>query len=670
MLYLKENETGFSLDFKGYEIIKHSPANPFLSVGMGEAKYEMHFGNFDIEERLHEKYTLTAHEILENVPGKIVKIRFHKWDKLYVETAFMVINERLEVVFENHTPGLNRTWMNINADANEAIFGCGEQFSELNLRGKNVPLWVAEQGVGRNKRDIVTFHADMDHRAGGDWYTTYFPQPTYVSTNNYFCHVEDTNYMEFDFRRDDCHQLYIRNVPEKIIFGKQDSAVSLLQDLTGYLGRQPEMPDWVYDGVWLGVQGGTEVVLHKLENAQNHGVKVAALWAQDWEGKRITWFGKQLFWDWKYSKEMYPNLPELIKEINGKGIKYLGYINCFLAIEGELYKEASQKGYCVKNTDGEDYLVVITAFPAAIVDITNPAAAEWIKNVIKQNMMGIGLSGWMCDFGEYLPTDAVLYSGERAENYHNKYPADWARVNREAVEEAGRLGEVIFFTRAGYTGTSRYSTSMWAGDQLVNWSLDDGLASVIPAALSLGMSGFGISHSDIGGYTSLHGVIRTKEVFMRWAEMGAFTPIMRTHEGNRPDENWQFDSDEETLLHFAKMSRIYTYLKPYLKDMVEENAKTGTPCMRMPYIHYEDDDELHNLKYQYLLGRDLMVAPVYEQGKTIQRVYLPDDLWVHIWSGKEFTKGYHEVEAPIGQIPVFYRKESRYKELFAQIKKL
>ena len=157
---------------------------------------------------------------------------------------------------------------------------------------------------------------------------------------------------------------------------------------------------------------------------------------------------------------------------------------------------------------------------------------------------------------------------------------------------------------------------------------------------------------------------------MRWAELGAFTPIMRTHEGNRPDENWHFDSDEETLLHFAKMSRIYTHLKPYLKDIVKENAETGIPCMRMPYIHYEGDAELHNLKYQYLLGRDLMVAPVYEEGKTTQGVYLPDDIWVHVWSGKEFTKGYHEIEAPIGQIPVFYRKESSYKQLFDEIKKL
>lgn len=304
------------------------------------------------------------------------------------------------------------------------------------------------------------------------------------------------------------------------------------------------------------------------------------------------------------------------------------------------------------------------------IDLSNPEACEWIKGVIKENMIGIGLAGWMCDFGEYLPTDAVLHSGESAESYHNKYPAEWARVNREAIEEMGMVDQVTFFTRAGYTGTGKYSLMMWNGDQLVDWSLDDGLPSVIPASLSLGMSGFGLTHSDIGGFTSLYDVVRTKELFMRWAEMGAFTPVMRTHEGNRPGDCWQFDSDEETLLHFARMVNIYIHLKPYIKAIVKENAEKGIPCMRMPYIHYENDKTLLNLKYQYLLGRDLMVAPVCEEGKTTWEVYLPDDTWVHVWSGKEFGQGTHEVNAPIGQIPVFYRKDSEYADLFAQIKNL
>lgn len=667
MLSLEQREDRLEISFKGYVFIKHSKKTPFLHVGKGKANYEMLAeANFNIEENLFEKFALTEYELIESSKDNL-KVKFSKKEIAFVTVNFQVINDRLEVVFLDRSAELNRVWVRLNANKDEGIFGCGEQYSELNLRGKNVPLWVSEQGVGRNKNEYVTFLADKHRQAGGDWYTTYYPQPTFVSSENYWCHVDDSNYMEFNFNNETYHELYIRNIPSKIILSKTNTALELLENLTEYLGRQPEMPEWVYNGIWLGLQGGTEKVLNKLKNAQKYGLKVAALWCQDWEGKRITDFGYRLFYNWKYQNEMYPNLPETIKELNQKGIRFLGYINQFLSIDGDLYKEATQKGYIVKNQQGEDY-IVYPEMKGTTVDLSNPKAFEWMKNVIKEHMIGIGLSGWMCDFGEYLPTDAVLYSGESAESFHNKYPTEWARVNREAVEEAGKTHEVTFFTRAGYTGTSKYSFMMWNGDQMVDWSLDDGLASVIPASLSLGMSGFGLSHSDIGGFTSLFDVVRTKELFMRWAEMAAFTPVMRTHEGNRPDDCWQFDSDEATLLHFAKMVNIYTHLKPYIKDVVKENAENGIPCMRMPYIHYEGDKTLLDLKYQYLLGRDLMVAPVYEEGKTTREVYLPADTWVNVWTGEEYGQGTYEVSAPIGQIPVFYRKGSNYEDLFKGIK--
>ncbi len=196
---------------------------------------------------------------------------------------------------------------------------------------------------------------------------------------------------------------------------------------------------------------------------------------------------------------------------------------------------------------------------------------------------------------------------------HNHYPAMWARANFEAVSEAGRSDDIAYFMRAGYTGSSRYASSIWAGDQLVNWSLDDGLATVIPAGLSLGICGIGYFHSDIGGYTTVGWIKRSRELFMRWTEHAAFTQTMRTHEGNRPDSNHQFNTDGETLKHFARMSRIYTMLKDYHKHCSEEYQEKGLSPMRHPYIHYENDEVLHSIKYQYLYGRDLMVAPVYRK---------------------------------------------------------
>jgi alpha-glucosidase len=553
----------------------------------------------------------------------------------------------------------------------EGIFGCGEQFSKLNLKGNNVPLWCQEQGIGRGDPKWFTFLANLFAGVGGSWYTTYHPQPTFVSTESYFVHSTHTSYSEIDFSKRENTTLYTWEIPKDIFIGVLDNVENTVGAVSKLIGRQPELPEWAYDGFWIAIQKGSNAVRARLQKALDKGVKVGGIWSQDWEGIRKTAFGTQLMWNWEYSKELFPDIQEFIAELNTKGIKFLGYINSFLALEGNLYAEAKEKNYCVKDKEGNDYYVYVTTFPAAIVDLTNPDAFEWIKGVMKKNMIEVGLTGWMSDFGEYLPPDAVLFSGEDAAIVHNKFPVLWQKANYEALQEAGKLGEIIFFTRAGYSGTSKYSTLIWAGDQLPTWSIDDGLASVIVAGQSIGVSGVGYYHSDVGGYTTFGPFKRTKELFMRWAEHSAFTMVMRSHEGNRPEANWQFDSDDESLEHLAKMTAIYTAMKPYMIAISKEYQEIGLPAMRAMFIHYSKDSEVLNLKYQYLFGKDLLVAPVYKKGKKSVKVYIPENgTWVHLWSDKEMVKGYAEIDAPIGQPPVFYRKDSKFADLFKSLKDL
>ena len=359
-----------------------------------------------------------------------------------------------------------------------------------------------------------------------------------------------------------------------------------------------------------------------------------------------------------------------IKRLKLQGIRVLGYLNPCLAVEGALFRQAQDLGYLVKNKNDQDYIIDFMEFDAGTVDLTNPQAFNWFKGIIQKNLIKLGLGGWMADFAEYLPTDAVLYSGESAEDVHNQWPVLWARLNREAVEESGQLGEIVFFMRAGYTGSQEYSTMAWAGDQNVDWSLDDGLPSVIPAALSLGLSGYGLHHSDIGGYTTLFELKRSKELFLRWTELATFSPLMRMHEGNRPEDNWQFDGDEETLRSLARLSTIFVALAPYLRQAILENSRVGLPVMRPIFLHYPERDRVYNIGYEYLLGRDLLVAPVCESGSMQWQTYLPNDEWIHIWSGKEYLEGNFEIEAPLGYPPVFYRKSSSYADLFKEVGRL
>jgi alpha-glucosidase len=273
-------------------------------------------------------------------------------------------------------------------------------------------------------------------------------------------------------------------------------------------------------------------------------------------------------------------------------------------------------------------------------------------------MIDAGLDGWMADFGEYLPTDVRLASGADPMLMHNAWPTLWAKVNADAVEDAGRRGDALFFMRAGYTGVQRHCPLLWAGDQSVDFSRHDGLQTVICAALSSGLLGNAYHHSDIGGYTSLFGNRRTPELFQRWAEMAAFTPVMRTHEGNRPDENFQFWQDEAVLAHFARMTRIHCALAPYVEELSRQAAERGLPLQRPLFMHFEGDPASYGIQDQYLYGEDLLVAPVHEAGRDTWEPYLPAGArWVHLWTGTEFGGGGRSaVPAPLGQPPVFVRR--------------
>ena len=182
------------------------------------------------------------------------------------------------------------------------------------------------------------------------------------------------------------------------------------------------------------------------------------------------------------------------------------------------------------------------------------------------------------------------------------------------------------------------------------------------------MSGCGLTHSDIGGYTSLFDNTRTKEVFLRWAEMAAFTPVMRTHEGNRPDTNFQYYDDEDCMNRLARLVEIYTSLAPMLKELVHENAESGIPVQRPLFLHHEDDPRCYTEQFEYLLGADVLVAPVWQSEQTERSVYLPEGEWIHLWTGKSYGQGDHAVPAPLGDTPVFYRKDSRWASLMENIR--
>lgn len=648
--------------FNNNIVFKHDYENPILFLGYGEETIDSYRGNYTISDKINRKLGLESYRLEKNSI-----VFFH--NDIEVKLTFTEEAGRLKIQLVT-SEGYNRFWIRIYAEKDEEVYGLGEQPSYFNLRHHHFPLWTSESGVGRDKNSQTTKLADEQDRAGGDYYTTYYPEPTFVSTRKYWVHFNSYVYAEMNFINETYHEAFFMSPLKTMILSYRDSYLDLLEDLTDYTGRPNVLPDFLLDGVILGVQGGIDKVLEYLRQAQESGVKVSGLWCQDWAGIRYTTFGKRLHWNWTLNEKLYPKLQDVIKELDKENVAFLTYICPFLLENESLYNEAAKKDLLALDKDGKIYNVDFGEFYCGIVDLTNPAAFNWYKNIIKKNIIDLGIKGWMADFGEYLPVDCVLHNGVEAKFMHNEWPVLWAKCNYEAVQESGKSGEIFYFMRAGGHGSQHYASSLWSGDQSVNWDLHDGIPSVIPSALSAGMTGIPFIHSDIGGYTSLYGNIRTKELFERWLEMNVFTTYMRTHEGNRPSQNFQFYDSRDTLSLMKRMTDIRTDLVPYIKQLILEGAQKGYPVQRPLFLHYESDENAYKISYQYLFGKDVLVTPVIQPNQQVQSVYLPEDEWVHLWTGKEFIgKGTIEIEAPIGFPAVFYRKQSTFKSLFESITK-
>ncbi len=656
----EKTEHGFQVKINGRVRLEHAKDAPLIYAGSGDARYDSLHGNFHIQDYLVSRVPLRD----VTIDGNELKFRAYPG----VETAVRARFEEGEGAFTLHfleaAPGYTRFWIVLSSRADEHFYGCGEQMSYFDLKGREYPLWTSEPGVGRDPLSPIALAANQATGSGGDYYTVNFPQPSFVSSDKYLVHLEASSYMRFDFRRDGVSELCAWQLPKFITLQGAESFKALSGKVSVLFGEAPALPGWVNEGVILGVQGGTEAVLQKLEKARALGIAVTALFCQDWEGRRVTSFGKRLMWNWKWNEREYPGLDRVIGELKAQGIRFLGYVNPYLAVDGDLYLEGRARNAFVKNRQGEDYIIDFGEFDCATVDLTSPDACAWYKGVLKRNMLDFGLDGWMADFGEYLPADAVMFDGATGLTAHNRFPALWAKLNHEVMEESGRSGDALFFMRSGFTGSQRHCPLLWAGDQSVDFSRHDGLISVVSGALSSGVLGMKAIHSDIGGYTSLYGNRRTRELLIRWAEMSPFMAVMRTHEGNRPDENLQYYDDPEAGRVLAKMARVFIHLTPYRA----ESLGGALPLIRPLFYEDEADRAGYTIWDQFLSGSDLLVAPVHQEGARSRRVYIPRGIWIHLFTGEAFEGGaWHAVDAPLGCPPAFYRQGSKHEPRFAKV---
>ena len=558
----------------------------------------------------------------------------------------------------------NRLALICSSTADEAVFGFGEQLTYCNMKGQVIPIISQEHGIGRGLPGVSKAINEFLPGAAGTPVSTETASSYYMTSKGRSLALEGTWYTSVDLGQSNTIRIdqYSTDLAWRVFAGSDP--LQILETATSYLGRLRPLPSWTQQGVILGMEGGTAIALQAITTAESNGVPIAGLWLQDWEGSRTSIIGTQLWWNWELDTTLYPNWNSIVTKLNSKGAKVLTYINPYLCAQpghDSLYQEAKKKGYLVLNNDGSPYYIANSDLPTGVVDLSNPQARDWLKEVILHMVRTTGAYGWMADFGEGLPMEGVrIHSGNPAE-FHNEYPVVWAEVNRDAIDSLPDSTEYLPFNRSGFTKSPGHMSLGWLGDQLQSWDGYDGIKTAVAGMLSGGMSGFSFLHSDIGGYDSLPPLLggskrlftRTPELLMRWMELGALSPVMRTHEGLAPAQNIQWNSSQELIDQLKQCVKIYLAWKDYRKILIGEATEHGWPVTRHLFLHYPDDPNVYNLRYQYLLGSELLAAPVLDPGITSVRAYLPAGKWELLWTGETFgstARGdWYEVPAPIGR---------------------
>ena len=538
-----------------------------------------------------------------------------------------VINFKLQKCKEEDKPKISSFASEWEIKEDDHFYGFGERFGKLDKRGEKVDLWVENGSYpGSTYKPIPFFMTPRGYGIMIDTNSRCICNMGTAEEEKKYSLINMDSQLEFNFiygpKMKDILDKYLEIVgkpysPQKYFFGPWKSR-----------DWKIENQDTVYED--LNIQRELDISgTIKLIDA-------------GWETEYHTF---------KFDENKYPEYKKMIKDADDKGYKIVLWISPWIMKGTEAFQEAKMKGFFIKNKDGSAYVNQLGNSPTlrgSVLDFTNPKVIQWWKNNLRE-VMELGIVGFKTDFGEQVPGDAVFDNGKSGKEMHNIFPEIYNRITWEVVKEK----DGILFARSAWHGSQQYP-AIWAGDQSPGFAPWSGLPSVINAGLSAGMSGFPYWASDIGGYFGKP----AKEVFVRWAQFGAFSPIMQIH-GKGEHDPWNFDS--ETMIIYKNYAQLHTRLLSYIDKYSKRAAQTGEPIMKALPFAFQDDKNVHQLdwaKRQYLFGEEILVAPFY-YGGDFRKVYLPKGKWIDWWTGKEYTgQQLIEYTAPLKIIPLFIKKGS------------
>ncbi|HFE9700195.1 TPA: glycoside hydrolase family 31 protein [Clostridium perfringens] len=374
----------------------------------------------------------------------------------------------------------------------------------------------------------------------------------------------------------------------------------------------------------------------------------------------------------------FDNAAGLISDLKEKGIRTITIIDPGVKVDEEydVFKRGKEGNHFTKKLDGEMFIGAVWPGDSAFPDFSNKDCREWWKSELKKFISEHGMDGIWNDMNEpcvfnndhKTMLETCLHNSDNGviehKEFHNRYGFEMSRCSKEVQEELHPNERGFSMTRATYAGGQRYS-SVWTGDNMSLWSQ---MRMSISMNANLGISGFSFVGNDVSGF----GLDSSEELFIRWMEMGPFIPIFRNHSNmyTRRQEPWAFGPRAEKI---AKKSIELRYeLIPYIYDLYYISHKEGLPIFRPMIMEYEKDMNLLNVREQFMLGENMIVAPVLYEGERSKTVYLPKGSWFNYFTMEKLQGGkWYKLPCELDEILVFVKEGSiipTYNKKFRNVK--
>lgn len=571
--------------------------------------------------------------------------------------------------------GVNSIGLAFKMKTDEAFYGFGGRHNSLNQRGNDVISYIQAQnlGAGPLQPGVNVLPGTQGETymfpSGPD--AAYYVQAGFVSSKGYSFLLDDTRLAVFRMgtQRDggaaaQAWRVSVAGASTRFLVAAGDVKEATAK-FSGINGRHRTPPDWALGPV---ISRTIRTLGAQADNADTYMAKVN----DDLEMLRVLKLPVR-----GYAFEAWDILPreftrETIRKLNSMGLKSYLYIRNYVGVDianterPETFSQAILNGYLARTPGGLPYFFGSTFFVGVggVIDFTNPKAVQWWKGRILE-MLELGADGFMQDFGENVLNSMQFSDGSTGVTMHNAYPNLFHKVTRQILDEykleTGR--DVFFYTRAGFSGrhalggsSASFENSNFPGDESTDWSRASGIASLTTNMLNRAVGGAWGFNTDIGGYIDLITPVTSKELFIRWTQWAALSLVFRVHNSASKGVRMPWSFDDETVEIFRTYAALHQRATPYILKTWQAGQTTGLPPTRPLWLIFPDDPKAVTQDQMWMLGDDVLVAPVVTEGGTTREVYFPAGCWQDPENKTEYTgPATKSISAPLNKLPYFFR---------------